>query len=60
MHEQLDIAIAASGSARLVVDLTAVRGVEPSAVWADLRRSFGKLDAVERVAVVVARPGNGG
>ena len=53
MHEQLDAAIAASGSVRLLVDLTGLEGVEPAAVWEDLRRTFGKLDAIERMALLV-------
>jgi hypothetical protein len=52
MHEQLDAAIAASGSVRLLVDLTGLEGVEPAAAWEDLRRSFGKLDAIERMALL--------
>lgn len=52
MHQQLDTVIATNGSARLLVDLTTMQGVEPSAVWEDLRRSLGKLDAIERMAVI--------
>lgn len=52
MHEQLDSIIADKGSARVLVDLTAMEGMEPSAVWEDLRRSVGKLDDIDRMAVV--------
>jgi hypothetical protein len=52
MHEQLDATIEAAGSARLLVDLTGLEGVEPAAVWEDLRRTVGKLDAVERMALL--------
>lgn len=52
MHEQLDAIIADEGSARVLVDLTAMEGMEPAAVWEDLRRSVRKLDDIERMAVV--------
>jgi hypothetical protein len=52
MHGQLDAIIEDKGSARLLVDLGAMEGAEPSAVWEDLRRTVGKLDAIERMAVV--------
>lgn len=52
MHEQLDTIIADKGSARVLVDLTAMEGMEPSAVWEDLRRSVGKVSAIDRMAVV--------
>jgi hypothetical protein len=52
MHGQLDTAIAASDSVRLLVDLSGLEGVEPAAVWEDLRRTFGKLDAIERMALL--------
>ncbi|WP_052666775.1 STAS/SEC14 domain-containing protein [Nitriliruptor alkaliphilus] len=52
MHEQLDTIIADKGSARVLVDLTAMEGMEPSAVWKDLRRSVGKLGDIDRMAVI--------
>lgn len=52
MHAQLDSIIADKGSARILVDLTAMEGMEPSAVWEDIRRSVGKLDDIDRMAVV--------
>lgn len=52
MHEQLDSIIADKGSARVLVDLTAMEGMEPSAVWEDLHRSVGKLGDIDRLAVI--------
>jgi hypothetical protein len=40
MHQQLDEAIAASGSVGLLVDLTGLEGVAPAAAWEWLRRRW--------------------
>jgi hypothetical protein len=52
MHEELATIIADKGSARVLVDLTAVEIVEPSAIWEDLRRSIGTAGDIDRMAVI--------
>jgi hypothetical protein len=52
MHEELDAAIAASGPVRVLVELAALEGVEPAAVWEDVERTVGKLEGIDRMALV--------